>query len=226
LQALAAKLDTRVSAIEALGPQIFSALTQLKDGLTAAGAGLTKLGSAFRAVEYGSAGVYAGTTQIGVFIGSPDIPDDGNSASAAGSFPSDPTVLAGGTPLVLRATIRSNETDGAATGDPAGQVGGLLYATCDQAGGCGAVALGQIGCATGPPPSQPFTTPVGVLNLHLVNIQQKDSETDPTTPGPSGGVNATGGSCTIPAPAGGTYIIHAQAQFFDLPTSSTPGPTD
>jgi hypothetical protein len=67
-------------------------------------------------------------------------------------------------------------------------------------------------------------TPAGTLNLALVNIQQKSPETDPTTPGPTGGVDATGGTCTIPT--AGTWIITAQAQFFDLPTSATPGHRD
>jgi hypothetical protein len=233
-------LDTRVKAIEAGVPQVLDGLTklsaaatQLKDGLTTVGsglttvgAGLTKLASNVRAVEYGSAGVYAGTTQVGPFINSPDIPDDGNGASAFGSIPT--TTLPAGTPLQLKAAIRSNETDGAATGDPAGQVGGLLYATCASAAGCPTagptVPAGAIGCTAGPPPNSPFVTPAGTLNLALVNIQQKNSETDPTTPS-SSGVDATGGNtCTIPGT--GTWVITAQAQFFDLPTSATPGPTD
>jgi hypothetical protein len=219
LQTLANGIDGRLKFIEGAAPAIVQGLTDLKNATTA---GFTKVTETFRAVEYGSAGVYAGTTQIGPFINSPDIPDDGNGASAIGSIPAPG--LAASTPLVLRATIRSNEADGAATGDPAGQVGGLLYATCGSSAGCGAVPPGAIGCTAGPPPTSPFVTPAGTLNLALVNIQQKDSETDPTTPGPTGGVNATGATCTIPT--AGTWIITAQAQFFDLPTSATPGHRD
>src|SRR5947199_3439167 len=53
LQTQAGKLDSRIAAIEAGVPQgldwvtkLSAAATALKDGLTAAGAGLTKLGSA------------------------------------------------------------------------------------------------------------------------------------------------------------------------------------
>jgi hypothetical protein len=233
LQTASTGIDNRLKTIEAGVPLVFDGLTklgeaatQLKDGLTALSAGttagFTKVTETFRAVEYGSAGVYAGTTQIGPFINSPDIPDDGNGATATGSIPAPG--LAASTPLVLRAAIRSNEADGAATGDPAGQVGGLLYATCGSTAGCGAVPSGAIGCTAGPPPTSPFVTPAGTLNLALVNIQQKSPETDPTTPGPTGGVDATGGTCTIPT--AGTWIITAQAQFFDLPTSATPGHRD
>jgi hypothetical protein len=219
-------LGVRVKAIEDGVPAVIKGLGDLKVGLTALAdgtkAGFDKVTQTFRAVEYGSAGVYAGTTQIGPFINSPDIPDDGNGASAIGSIPAPG--LAASTPLQLKAAIRSNESDGGATGDPAGQVGGLLYATCGSAAGCGAVPAGAIGCTAGPPPTSPFVTPVGTLNLALVNIQQKNSETDPTTPG-SSGVDATGGgTCTIPT--AGTWIITAQAQFFDLPTSATPSNTD
>jgi hypothetical protein len=232
-------IDARLAGIEAAAPQIIKGLGDLKTaaeglqaGLLALQAGTTagfdKVTATFRAVEYGVAAIYAGPTQIGVFVGSSDIPDDGNSATAAGSFPTNPTVLPADTPLTLRAVIRSNESDGGATGDPAGQVGGLMYATCSTPAGCGTVPFGAIGCSAGPPPSAPFTTPAGVLNLKLVNIQEKSSETNPTTPDADDGVLATGPStaCTIPTGGGGSYTITAQAQFFDLPTSATPANTD
>src|SRR5436305_10255605 len=82
LQSLTGNIDNRLKAIEAAAPQIIDALTKLKDGLTAAGAGLQKLGDAYQAVEYGRAALSPGDADLTVAAGgagtSADIPDDGN----------------------------------------------------------------------------------------------------------------------------------------------------
>jgi hypothetical protein len=223
-------IDARLKVIEGAAPQIVKGLTDLKDGLTklqtgleSAGAGLTKLGDAYRAIEYGTAGVYKqDDTQIGPFIQSGDIPDDGNGAAASGSIPAP---LAAGDSLRIQATIRSNEADGA-NGDPAGQVGAVLYVTCASSGQCGGgPTSGAVSCTPAQTPPAQFTTPAGNLTLSLVNIPTKSSETDPTTPGPDEGVDATAGARCQVATAG-LYIVTVQTQFFDLPTSTTPGPRD
>jgi X-X-X-Leu-X-X-Gly heptad repeat protein len=60
LQTQGTGLDNRLKVIEAGVPQVLDGLSklataaqQLKDGLTTVGAGLTTLGSAYQAVEYG-----------------------------------------------------------------------------------------------------------------------------------------------------------------------------
>jgi hypothetical protein len=109
LQTLAGKLDTRVSAIEALGPQIFDALTKLKDGLTAAGAGLNSLKTLTTSTEYGVGQVYFGATpQGGSFVVTPNVPDDVQQAQTTQSFNAGAST---GVIHVLVA-VRSNESDG------------------------------------------------------------------------------------------------------------------
>jgi hypothetical protein len=238
LQTLVSGIDGRVASIEAGVPVVVDSLTklgaaaqQLKDGLTTVGAGLTtvgaglqKLGDAYGAVEYGVVRIFNGTTPIAPALTTSDIPDDGNTASAVGSIP---FVASGSTVLHTTGAIRSAEADGGATGDPAGQAGGIIYAICatppTSGGNCGAVAAGQIGCQAGPPPSSPFTTPAGVVNLLAVNIQQKAARTDQSHPS-STDTDIISGDCTIPT--AGVWIVTVNAQFLDLPTSATPGPKD
>lgn len=207
-------IDNRVKAIEGAAPQLI--------------AGLTKLADAYTAVEYGVARLYSGSTAVpGATIVTSDIPDDGNTASANGTLP---FVSAGSEALTLRGAIRSVEADGEASGDPAGQAGGILYAICAAPPpntGCataGVVTPGQIACTAGPTPSQPFNTPAGTQNLPLVEIQEKDERTDQAAP-TSSDTNITDATCDLPA-GGGVYNLFVTTSFVDLPTSASPGPKD
>jgi hypothetical protein len=240
----------KADAILAQAPAIFDALTKLKDGLTAAGAGLTalkdgltqvgagltKLGSAFSAVEYGAVRLFVGGTDTGAIVQSADIPDDGNLASFSGTFPifvpAGPG-FAPGTPLQLRGAIRSNETDGTAGGtDPAGQVGGVLTVTCGSNGGCGGIDSGGVVCIAATAPST-FTLPDGsTTSARLVNVPERSGRTEQTQPtaAPSTKTVAVTGDCAVPTgvtiPQGSILLATASGSFADLPTSSSPGPTD
>lgn len=236
IQSVAGTVATIVAGV----PTITNALTQLQGGLvalqgalqntvspalTALSAGLTSAGSAIQSVEYGAIGLFAGggTKPVATLVSS-DIPDDGNPASVSGQVP---MTVGGGTTLNLRAAIRSNESDGAATGPPVGQVGGLLYAVCatSAGGGCagGAVPAGNIACTPAQTPAQSFTLPTGPQDLTLVNIQEKAARTDQSKPDGSS-TDALNGGCSLPG--AGTYIVYVNAQFVDLPTSTSPGPTE
>jgi hypothetical protein len=217
-------LDPIVSA----APTIINGLTALKDGLTTVGAGLTKLGAAYNAVEYGAVRAYYGNTELGV-IQSADIPDDGNVASFSGTLPFP--APAGGS-IVLRAAIRSNETDGQHFdfGDPAGQVGVALTVTCGTATGCagGAVPVGTIVCGAGTT-SHTYNLPDGsTTSQKLVNIQLASGRTqtsEPTRTADGYSVDPLEGqSCSLPG--AGTYAITVSGAFADIPTSTSPGPTD
>src|SRR4051812_23031727 len=69
LQTQTGNIDSRLKVIEAAAPQILDALTKLKAGLEAAGAGLQKLGDAYQAVEYGRAVVSPGDADLTVAAG-------------------------------------------------------------------------------------------------------------------------------------------------------------
>jgi hypothetical protein len=188
-----------------------SKLQELADG-TIAGFkkvedGFTQVQAAIRTVatsqEYGVTGVFAGATRI-VTFGSADIPDDGNSVAAVGTLPvvagtGAGGTLPGGTPLAIRSAIRSGEAgDGDATGDPAGQVAGLLSMKCaaadgqcdlDPGAGTQPVASGAVVCTVGPPPGTgpnalPYDPPGdgAPTTLPLVQIQQAADRTDQSHP--------------------------------------------
>jgi hypothetical protein len=237
------------------------AALQLKAGLEQAGAGLVQLKGAVTQLatsqEYGVVRVFAGTTALPLSSTSGDIPDDGNTASAGGVLPIVVGTniaggqLPGGTPLALRAAIRSGENgDGDATGDPAGQVGGLLTLRCaapdgecdlDPTAGTQNVPTGAIVCSVGPPPTQAFNLPDGTtVNQPLKVIQQAAARTDQTRPNAtdtnvvSGGAatgtgSSTNGTCSVgdddliaPGAPADVYELTLQVQFVDLPTSMTP----
>jgi hypothetical protein len=258
------------NTIKALTPIITKALTDLQaglvavgNGLTTVGAGLTSLGSAYQAVEYGVTLFRTGPGGAGpplpFSVISPDIPDDANTATAAGTIPISVGGGAGqvpaNTPIVPKSAIRSNESDGAATGPPAGYVGGLLIVTCgggplgggscdvDPTAGTAAAPPGTVVCVVGPPPSQPINVPgVGNQNFFLNTIQVKAGRTDQSKPdagsvNPLAGASAGAGSVIGPlgddandgcrtGDAGNTLLFNIQTQFVDIPTSTTPGPTE
>src|SRR3954466_3451693 len=145
LQTLTNGIDGRLKTIEAGVPQVLDGLTKLqaaalalKTGLETAGAGLTTLGDAYKAVEYGRAGIFAGDADLTIAAGgtvtSAAIPDDGNAITTG----EDAIVVAGAgattESLNLRAAIRSNESDGDTTGETAGQAGGYIFVVNNDTG--------------------------------------------------------------------------------------------
>jgi hypothetical protein len=232
LQTLTGQIDTRLKGIEAAAPVILDALTKLKDGLTAAGAGLQKLGDAYQAVEYGRAAVSAGDPDLTVAAGgagtSADIPDDGNAISVS----DDAIVVAGAgattESLNLRALIRSAESDGDVSSKTAGQAGGFIQVSNADTGA-------RVSCtgAPNPPgifgttPGDTIVTPSGsTTTLPLKNIPGGHSRTDTTEPTGSNGTSLLPAACTFTAAPGTTYRAHWSVQFLDIPTSTTPGPTE
>src|SRR3954453_8660896 len=229
----AATLKTIVDA----APQLISGLTALKDALT-------PLGTAYQSVEYGVMHtVLSVTAPVNANLAdmpnqySGDIPDDGNGAQVSGAVPfTAPNLGVGNYTLTpnVRASIRSAEGDGKATGDPAGEVGGLIYVTCGSAGGCGPAPAGSVMCAPGQTPADfPFTDPsTGNTSVKtLEKIQVAAARTDQSRPSddPSdvATANATAGNrFPFTAVPGSTYIVNTTFQFFDLPTSTSPGPSD
>jgi hypothetical protein len=243
--------------VEALVPVVTKALTDLQTGLEFIGGKLLTLGDAYQAVEYGATAVRIGpggaAGALPFTVISSDIPDDGNTATAAGTIP----VSVGNSPgvqvpedllLTPRSAIRSNEGDGAATGDPAGYVGGLMVMTCgggpagggacdaDPGAGTTAIPAGAVLCTAGPPPSTPIDIPgAGPQNFFLVKIQQKADRTDQSKPDASSenpvgtavgsGALASAGGCKT-GETGNTLLVNIQTQFADIPTSTSPGPKD
>jgi hypothetical protein len=233
LTTLANGTDARVKAIEAGIPAVFDALTKLKDGLTAAGAGLQKLGDAYQAVEYGRAGIFAGDADLTIAAGgtvtSADIPDDGNPITTG----EDAIVVAGAgatnESLNLRAAIRSNESDGDSTSETAGQAGGYIFVVDIDNPTTGRKAC--IG-APNPPgifgttPGDPIVTPSGtVTTLPLKNIPGGVGRTDTSKPDATS-TSLLPAPCTFAATPGHTYEVHYSVNFLDIPTSTTPGPTE
>jgi hypothetical protein len=224
-------VDTRLAAIEAAAPQIIDGLTKLKDGLTAAGDGLTKLGAAYQAIEYGRAGLFASgaatpTLAAGGTVTSADIPDDGNPVSVN----EDAIVVAGATgqlDLNLRAAIRSNESDGDDAAETAGQAGGYLFVVNLDTGV-------RVACGGAPNPPGIFgtvagdsiVTPTGtVTNLPLKNIPGGVLRTDTTKPDATS-TSLLPANCSFGAAIGTTYSVHYSVNFLDIPTTTTPGPTE
>src|SRR3954471_3817535 len=232
LQTQTGNIDGRLKAIEAAAPQIIDALTKLKAGLEAAGAGLQKLGDAYQAVEYGRAVVSAGDADLTVAAGgagtSADIPDDGN----ANSVSDDAIVVAGAgattETLNLRALIRSAESDGDSSGKTAGQAGGFIQVSNADTGA-------RVACtgAPNPPgifgttPGDSIVTPSGtVTTLPLKNLPGGFKRTDTSQPNSSSGTSLLPAPCSFTAAPGTTYRVHWSVQFLDIPTSTTPGPTE
>ncbi|HEY0387312.1 MAG TPA: hypothetical protein VGC71_02610 [Gaiellales bacterium] len=236
LQTLTGQIDTRLKGIEAAAPVILDALTKLKDGLTAAGAGLQKLGDAYQAVEYGRAALSAGDADLTIAAGgagtSADIPDDGNAISVS----DDAFVVAGAgattETLDLRALIRSAESDGDSSSKTAGQAGGFLQLSNADTG----ARIACTGVPSNPPgilgtaPGDTIVTPSGsTTSLPLKNIPGGHSRTDTTEPTGSNGTNLFPSAlpaCSFTATPGTTYRAHWSVQFLDIPTSTTPGPTE
>jgi hypothetical protein len=210
-------IDGRLKGIEAVAPTILDALT--------------KLGTAYPAVEYGRAGIFAGDADLTIAAGgtvtSADIPDDGNAITTG----ENAVVVAGAgattESLNLRAAIRSNESDGDSTSKTAGQAGGYIYVTNADTGA-------RVACtgAPNPPgifgttPGDPIVTPSGtVTTLPLKNIPGGVSRTDTSKPDATS-TSLLPAPCGFTAAPGTTYFVHYSVNFVDIPTSTSPGPAE
>src|SRR3954453_19669955 len=232
LQTQTGNIDGRLKAIEAAAPQIIDALTKLKDGLTTVGAGLQKLGDAYQEVENGRAAITPGDADLTVAAGgagtSADIPDDGNAIS----LDEDAFVVAGAgatnETLDLRALIRSAESDGDSSSKTAGQAGGFIQvANADSGARAPCIGAPNPPGIFGTTAGDSIITPSGPNNtLKLKNIPGGHSRTDSTEPTGSNGTSLLPAVCTFTAAPGTTYRVHWSVQFLDIPTSTTPGPTE
>jgi hypothetical protein len=215
-------IDGRLKGIEAAAPLIIQGLTDLK-------AGLTKLGDAYTAVEYGRAGIFAsnGTVAAGGSVTSADIPDDGN-AITTGEDAIVVSQAAGAVGINLRAAIRSNESDGDDAAKTAGQAGGYLFVVNLDTGL-------RVACTGAPNPPGIFgttagdviVTPSGNVNtLPLKNIPGGVLRTDTSKPDATS-TSLLPAACQFAAGAAGiTYSVHYSVNFLDIPTSTTPGPKE
>jgi hypothetical protein len=225
LETLGGNLDGRLKVIEAAAPQILDALTQLT-------AKLTELGSAYKAVEFGRASLSPGDADLTIAAGgantSADIPDDGNTVSVV----DDAVIVAGAgsttETLDLRALIRSAESDGDVSSKTAGQAGGFIQLFNSDTGA-------RVACTGAPNPpgilgttaGDTIVTPSGpTTTLKLKNIPGGRLRTDTTEPTAPNGTSLLPVACTFTATPGGTYRAHWSVNFVDIPTSTTPGPTE
>jgi Ni/Co efflux regulator RcnB len=222
--------------------QTGAGLVALRDGLTRAGAGLTalqtavetriapgltRLGDAYGAVEYGRAGVFAtnGTVAAGGTLTSADIPDDGNTIQST----EDAIIVATGGPMAvdLRAAIRSAEDDGDAADETAGQAGGFVFVKNADTGArvaCGGAPNppGILGTVAG----DPIVTPSGtVTNLSLKNIPGGVGRTDTAAP-TSTSTSLLPAPCQFAAGPGDVFEVKYSVNFADIPTTASPGPKD
>ena len=218
-------------------------------------AGLATRGSAYQAVEYGVAKVSAtnATVAAGSSITSSDVPDDGNAAVGNGTAI---LVATGSPVAVdLKADIRSNEGDNGA-GATVGQAGGFVYvkgtqqtftdndADVDSAGADGIVdpanrdgsetVVQRVACGGAPNPPGIFGTVAGdsivtpsgtVTNLTLKNLPGGVARTDTTHPDASS-TSLLPAACQFAATPGAVYEVYYNVNFVDIPTTTTPGPTE
>jgi hypothetical protein len=223
-------IDTRLAAIEGAAPVIIDGLGKLKTGLETAGAGLTKLGDAYQAVEYGVAKVSANNVSAaaGSSMTSADIPDDGNAVTTN----EDAIMVATANTTItidLRAVIRSAESDGDDASKTAGQAGGFVQVSNLATGA-------SMPCAGAPNPpgitgtlaGDSIVTPSGtVTNLPLKNIPGGILRTDTTHPDGSSTALLPPPGCVLPGVTAGTPMrVHYSVNFVDIPTSTTPGPKE
>ena len=234
---------TLISSLTTLGNavrnDIAPGLTKLADAVqNTIGPGLTNLRDFTFALEYGAfigrielPPAAGGTVQTTPALVSADIPDSGNPTFLTpANVPVDLTAVpaaAGNVAIGLRGAIRSNESDGAATGSPAGQMGGLLTITCltgpCQDGTGAAKDPGELVCTT-QTPSSSFPLPNNATtNQRLVNIQEKVALTDTSKPDGSS-TDIIGSTCAVKG--GAVYGLNANVASADLPTSASPAPKD
>jgi hypothetical protein len=119
LDALTKNVDGRLKGIEASVPAVLDALTKLKDGLTAAAAGLNSLKTLATSQEYGFGQLLTSTggpptAEAGSFIETPDIPDTVQQAMTEQQFVAQHNGV-----LIVLYGVRSNESDGTGASNPA-----------------------------------------------------------------------------------------------------------
>lgn len=111
LKGIADRADTNAATVLAAAPAIIKGLNDLKDGLVAAGGGLTSLQQLATSQEYGIGQVIVAeptpNPQEGSFIETPDIPDTVQQGMTTQQFVAQQTGA-----LVVAYGVRSNETDG------------------------------------------------------------------------------------------------------------------
>ncbi len=158
-------LDTRVKAIEGGVPQVLKGLNDLKDGLTAAGAGLTSLKTLATSTEYGIGQVtIGGTPAAGSFVETPNIPDDVQQAQTTVSFNAG---ASGGT-IGLLVGVRSNESDGTGASNPAAH--------------CRVTVVDSNGHTTTSLPT-PAGAGIGTAPFYPINNKSTVTSTDPANAG-------------------------------------------
>jgi hypothetical protein len=199
LQTLTGQIDARLKGIEAAAPVILDALTKLKDGLTAASAGLTQLKTLATSTEYGIGQVIvlvgAGPTptpQGGSFVETPDIPDSVQQAQTEQQFVAQHTGN-----LAVAYGVRSAETDGTGSSNPAA----FCKVTVTNEGG--------VTQTTAANPS------LGGLPFQPVNTKSALTSTDPANAGFPFGLKTSGADAdqtstfasTVPVTAGDTYTV-------------------
>jgi hypothetical protein len=115
LKVIANRGDKNASTVLAAAPAIIQGLTDLKNGLTQAAAGLTSLQTLATSQEYGIGQVFiAGTAAPGSFIETPDIPDSAQQAQVTQTF-----VAGTAGAITLQVGVRGNESDGTGATNPA-----------------------------------------------------------------------------------------------------------
>jgi hypothetical protein len=142
LKVIADRGDKNAKSVLDAAPAIIQGLTDLKNGLTAAGAGLTSLKTLATSQEYGFGQVSVVTaagpppvlaTQVGSFVVTPDLPDAVQQAQTTQQFVANDS----GTLLVAYG-VRSNESDGTGASNPAA----LCRVTVTNQGGTSASTTG------------------------------------------------------------------------------------
>lgn len=222
-----------------IGPGLIQLSTIVRDTIAP---GLQRIGDFVGAQEYGAVigriqlpPAAGGTVQTTSALVSPDIPDTGNPGQiVAANAPVNLATLpaaAGPATIGVRGAIRSAEIDGAATGNPAGQIGGLLVITCltePTPGGCQTaddsdIDPGELVCTVQTPESA-FALPTGAsTNQRLVNIQEKVAVTDTSKPD-ANSTDVLGDTCDVLG--GAVYGLSFNGAAVDIPTSTAPGPKD
>jgi len=236
-----------ISSLQQLGTavrdQIAPGLKALSDAVqNQIAPGLKSLSEFTFAQEYGAVAgrielpaAAGGTVNMTPAVVSPDVPDSGNPATiTAANVPINLATLpaaAGPAEISIVGAFRSNEADGAATGDPAGQMGGILIVTClaePTPGGCQTAGdstfePGELVC-TAQTPESTFDLPDDTTtDQTLVNVQEKAGLTDTSVPDEDS-QNILGSSCDVLG--GGVYGLTFNGAAVDIPTSMSPGPRD
>jgi hypothetical protein len=197
LDALAKNVDGRLKGIEASVPAVLDALTKLKDGLTAAAAGLNSLKTLATSQEYGFGQLLTSTggpptAEAGSFIETPDIPDTVQQAMTAQQFVAQHNGV-----LIVLYGVRSNESDGTGASNPAAN--------------CKVTVTNKAGTTQTTAANPSF----GGLPFQPVPNKSAMTSTDPANAGFPFGLKQNGADAdqtvtfasTVPVAAGDTYTV-------------------